>query len=106
MVLFHQIIEILHLADDDRGPMLGIVAPNGRRTGLTAIDGDLVGNPVAADRFLEKVQGGLLIPLLRQQKVNGLAVSIYGAIEVAPLALCAGNQGHIDAEVRAFAVGE
>ena len=37
MVLFHNIIEIVHLTDDDRGAVLRIVAADGRRIGLVSI---------------------------------------------------------------------
>jgi hypothetical protein len=37
---------------------------------------------VAADRLLQKPQRRLLIPVLRQQKVNRLALLIDGAIQI------------------------
>jgi hypothetical protein len=40
MVLLDHIIQILHLADDDGGAMLLVVAVDGRRMGLASIDGD------------------------------------------------------------------
>ena len=86
MVLFHHIIEIFHLADDNRRAVLGVIALDGGFIGRTPVNGDLVGYAVAADRLREEALGGLLIPLLRQQKVNRLAVFIDGAIEIAPLA--------------------
>src|SRR5262245_23135199 len=70
---FHKIIEIFDLADDDGGPVLLIVALNGGCIRLTAIDGDLVGHAVAMDRLGEKAERGLGSPVLREQKVNGLA---------------------------------
>src|SRR5207248_10430181 len=51
----------------------------------TPIDRDLLRDAVAADRLLEKAEGGLLIALLGQEKINGLALLIHGTIEVAPL---------------------
>lgn len=71
MVLLDNIIQIFHLTDDDGGAMLLVVALDRRGIGLTAVDGDGLGDPMAADRLLEKAQGGLLIPLIREQKVNG-----------------------------------
>jgi hypothetical protein len=40
MILFHEIVEIAHLTDDDGGAVLSIVPPDGRRIGPTLIDGD------------------------------------------------------------------
>ena len=73
MILFHDIIEIFDLADGDRGAVLRIVALDGRFIGRTPVDRDLLRHAMAADRLLQKPQGGLLIALLGQQKVNGLA---------------------------------
>src|SRR5262249_4927343 len=54
---------------------------------VTAVDGNLFRDPVTADGFLQKAQRGLCIAVLREQKVNGLALLIHGAIQIAPLAL-------------------
>ena len=75
MVLFHDIVEIFHLADGDGGAVLLVVALDGRFIGRTPVNGDLLGHPMAADRLLQKPQGGLLVALLGEQKVDGLAVS-------------------------------
>jgi len=64
MVLLHHIIEIADLADGDRGAVVVIIPPDGR----------------------------LLVPRLRQDKVNGLSHLIHGAIKVAPLA--SDSHGH------------
>src|SRR5262249_34277810 len=53
--------------------------------GVTAVDGDRLGEPVAANRFFQQPQGGLFIPVLREQKVNRLALLIDRAIEIPPL---------------------
>ncbi len=76
MVLFHDIIEVSDLADRDCGAMLLVVALDGGFIGVTAVNGDGLRNPIAADRLLEKPQRRLLIPVLSQQKVNGLAVFV------------------------------
>jgi hypothetical protein len=86
MVLFDDIIEIFHLADDDRGPVLRIIASDGSRIGLAAIDGDLLGHPMTTDGLGQEARGGPLVPLFRQQKVNRLTGFIHGPIEIAPLA--------------------
>src|SRR5262249_10228532 len=73
MILFDNIIEILDLADGDRGAVLLVVALDGRCIGRTPINGDFLRHTVAANRFLEKAERGRLVPLLGEQKVNGLA---------------------------------
>src|SRR5947208_11278692 len=87
MILFDNVVEILDLADFDRGALLGIVALDGGFIGRTPVDGDLLRHAVAADRFREKAERGLLVPLRGEQKINGLAGLIHGAIEGVPLAL-------------------
>src|SRR6266568_6812403 len=55
--------------------------------GVTAVAGDLRRDSVAADGFFQKPERGLFIAVLREQKVNRLALLIHGTIEIAPLAL-------------------
>src|SRR5262249_13303956 len=85
MILLHNVVEILNLADGDRGAVLGIVALDSGFIGRTPVDGDLLRHAMAADRFLEKAERGLLVPLLGEQKVNGLTGLIHRAIEIVPL---------------------
>ena len=87
MVLLDHIIQIFHLADDDRCPVLGIVSPDRRGIGLARIDGDLLRHLMAANGLGDEVHGRLLTVLLRQEEINGLAVIIYGTIQIAPLPL-------------------
>ncbi len=54
MILLHDIVEILDLADGDRGAVLLIVALDGRFIGRTPVDGDLLRHAVAADRLRQK----------------------------------------------------
>jgi len=61
---FDNIVEILDLADGDRGAVLRVVALDGRFIGRTPINGDFLRHTVAANRFLEKAERGLLVPLL------------------------------------------
>ena len=68
MILFHNIVEILDLADGDRGAVLLVVALDGRFIGRTPVDGDLLRHAVAADRLGQEPLGGLLVALLRQQE--------------------------------------
>jgi len=51
MVLFHNVIEIFDLADVDRGAVLRMIASDSRRIGLAAINGDLLGHAMTADRL-------------------------------------------------------
>jgi len=52
MVLFHDIIQILHLTDSDVRAVLFVIALDGGFIGVTAINGDGLRQPVAADGFL------------------------------------------------------
>ena len=87
MVLLHYVIEIFDFTDGDCGVVLRIIASDGSRIGLAAIDGDLLGHPMATDRLGEEPLGRWLVSLLREEKVNRLAALIYGPIEIIPLAL-------------------
>ena len=51
-----------------------VVALDGGFIGVTAVDGNLLGETVAADGFLQKAQRSLFIAVLREEKVNGLAL--------------------------------
>ena len=86
MVLLNNVVEILDLADFDRGAVLLIVALDGRFIGRTPVDGDLLRHAVAADRLGQESLGRLLIALFCQQEINGLACPLHGTIEVIPLA--------------------
>ena len=54
MILSHDIIEILDLADDDRGAMLLVVPSDGGGMSLAAIAGDLLGHAMATDCLVRK----------------------------------------------------
>src|SRR5262249_18981631 len=54
---------------------------------VTAVNRERLRDPVPADRLLQKPQCGLCIPMLGEQKVNGLAVLIDRSIQIAPLPL-------------------
>ena len=75
MILLHNVVEILDLTDGDRGAVLGIIALDGRFIGRTPVDRDLLGHAVAAERFLEKAERGLLVSLFSEQKVNGISAT-------------------------------
>ena len=86
MILLHDIVEILDLSNDDGRAMLLVIAPDGRRIGLTPVNGDLFGHAVPADGLGQKALGSPLVPLLGQQKVNRLASPIHRTVQVLPLA--------------------
>jgi hypothetical protein len=65
--------------------MLLVVAPNGRGIGLAPIDGDRLGDTMATDRLGEEGRGRMLVALRREQEIDGLAILIHRAIEVALL---------------------
>lgn len=52
MVLFHDGVAIVHLADGDRRDMLRIEAPDGCGIGLAAINRGVLGNAMTADERL------------------------------------------------------
>jgi hypothetical protein len=85
MILLYYIIEIFDLTDSDSGAILLVVALDGGCMDVTAVNRDRLREPVPADRFLEKLQRRLCVPVLGQQKVNRLSMLIHGAIQVVPL---------------------
>jgi hypothetical protein len=72
VILFHHIIQIFHLPNDDVGPMRLIVASDRGFIGLTAVNSNRLGDPMAADRLCQKPKRRLGIPVLREEKVDGL----------------------------------
>src|SRR5262245_4960332 len=87
MVLLYDIIKVFDLTDSDSGAMLLVVALDGGFIGVTAVNGNDLRETIAADRLFQKPQRGLCVPVLREEKVNGLAVFIHRPIQIAPLAL-------------------
>ena len=86
VVLFDYIIQIFHLTDDNAGAVFLVVALDRGFIRVTAVNGDLLGDPMTADGFLQKPEGRLFIAVLGEQEVNGLALLIYRTVEIAPLA--------------------
>src|SRR5262245_34003246 len=86
MVLFYRMIHILHLPNDDGGAMHFVVPLDRGFIGLAPIDGDRFGDSETTNRLREKAERGLGIPVLREQKVNGLPGLINGSIPVLPRA--------------------
>jgi hypothetical protein len=67
--------------------VVGIVAFDSCFIGVTAVDCNRLGDPVAADGFLQKVERGRFIAVRREQKVNGLALLIDCTVQIAPAIL-------------------
>lgn len=86
MVLFHQIVEVLHLADADRRAVRLVVAPDGGGMGLAPIDGDRLGNPVSTDGWCATASRGVCLPGLRAQNVNRRTGRIDRPIHLPPRA--------------------
>src|SRR5262249_38552497 len=98
MILLHDIVEVFHLTDDDVGAVCLIVALDGGFIGVTAVDGDRLGETVAADGFFQKPERGLFIAVLRQEKVNGLPrliPTVCSDIIPLPASLCGYNNEQI-----------
>ena len=74
MVLFYDIIEILHLTDRDRGAMLVIVTPDSCGIGLAPIDGNRLGNAMATKRLGEEARGRPLVPVFGAEEIDRLPV--------------------------------
>src|SRR5215831_10845069 len=87
MVLLHDIVSIFHLTDGDGCAVGLVVAFDGGFIGVTVVDGHGVRETIATDGLLQKPQRGCCIPVLREEKVNGLAVFIHRTIQIPPLPL-------------------
>jgi hypothetical protein len=57
MILFSDIIQMFHLADDDRGPMFRVISPDRGGIGLTPINGDRLRDAATLDRLGDEAQG-------------------------------------------------
>ena len=77
MILFHDVIEILRLTDDNRGAMLRVVAVDGGFVGRTPINRERLGHPtMPTDRLGQKPLGSLLVTLRGEEKVDRLPVLV------------------------------
>jgi hypothetical protein len=86
MVLLHDIVSIFDLTDFHGRAMCLVVALDGRIIRVTAVNGDHLGEAIAADGFLQKPKRRLCIPVLCEQKIDGLAVCVDRTIQIPPLA--------------------
>ncbi len=73
VVLFHEVIEIFGMADED-GRLVGpVVALDSGGVAATLVDGDLFGQSLVMTRLAQEGLGRGSIPVGRQQKIRGLA---------------------------------
>ena len=79
--------------------MIVIIALDGRSIGFAPINGDLVGQAVAANRLVQEAPSCRFIALLGQQKVNDLAVFVQRTVEI-PLLAFHFNIGLVHAPTR------
>ena len=87
MILLHDVVEVFHLTDDDGGAVGLVVALDSGFIGVAAVNRNFLGDPLTADSFLQKPKRRLCIAMLGKQKVNRLAVFVYGTVEIVLLAL-------------------
>jgi hypothetical protein len=87
VVLLYDILEIFGLPDHDGGALFFIVALERRFIGRAPINCHGLGYAtMTTERFGQKPFGGVLIPVLCEQKIDGLTVRGDGAIEIFPRA--------------------
>src|SRR4051812_43596864 len=86
MVLFHDIVEILGLADLDGRLTLGVHGVQPGQIGTAFVDGYGFGRAILIDGLLEVPSGRFLVPLGSQQEVNRVAGLVDGAVEILPCA--------------------
>jgi hypothetical protein len=66
MIMFHEMVEVVHLADADcRAPRF-VGPPHGGRMGLAPVDGDGLRHPMTSDGLGQKAWGRVLVPLCRE----------------------------------------
>ncbi|MGF6931146.1 hypothetical protein OKW41_000285 [Paraburkholderia sp. UCT70] len=87
MVLFHDVVEILDLADLDRRLTLGVHGVQPGQIGTTLVDGYGFRHAILIDGLLEVPSGRFLVPPGSQQKVNRVAGLVDGAVQIGPLPL-------------------
>ncbi|MGF6291519.1 hypothetical protein OKW50_006871 [Paraburkholderia youngii] len=87
MVLFHDIVEILGLADPDGRFTLGVHGALPGQIGTTHVHGYGFGRAILINGLLEVPSGRFPVPLGTQQEVNRVAGLVDGAVQIFPLPL-------------------
>src|SRR5262245_4823705 len=86
MSLCHHMRQVCALTHGDGGPMRWVLALAGRCLGVAPSKRDRFGDPVAADGLLQEASRGGLVPGLRPQNVQGLAVCVDSPGPILPRA--------------------
>jgi hypothetical protein len=86
VVLLDEIVQVFALTNLDLVTSFLLECLDSRGIGAALIDRDLVRKTMLPNRFPEKAQSSLLIATGGEQKVDGLAFFVDGAVEIRPLA--------------------
>src|SRR5450830_442924 len=84
MVLLNDVVEVLHLADNDRNSAAGIDLINGRLVGAALVHRDLLRNIIGLHGLVKEAHGRCLVALGRQQEVDRFSLFVHGAVEILP----------------------
>lgn len=87
MLVFHDIVEIFALTDEERCPVFLVVTFHRRFVGGAPVNRELLWPPMAADRLDQEALGRAFVAVLGQEKVQGLALLVDGPVEIIPLPL-------------------
>jgi hypothetical protein len=87
MVLLDNVVEVFNLAHKHRYVAAGVDSIDHRLLGPALVHRDLVRIAVRSHSLVKEALRRGLVPLRRQQEVDGLAVLVDGAVEVSPDAL-------------------
>jgi hypothetical protein len=85
MILFHDIIQIFTMTNDNPGLVRLVVVRDRCRIGPTLIDRDFLRHPLAAKGFAQEGFGRGSITIGRQEKINRVALFVDRTLEVGPL---------------------
>jgi hypothetical protein len=87
VVLLHDIVQVLYLAEFDAGFNVGVVHFYRRGVGATLDDGDLLRRTPLVDGFAEEAGSCFAVPLGSEKEVNSVSRFVDGSIPILPLAL-------------------
>jgi hypothetical protein len=87
MVLLDNVVEVFNLAHKDRYVAAGVDGIDHRLVGRALVHRDLVWIAVRSHSLAKEALRRGLVPLRRQQEVDGFGVLVDGAVEVFPDAL-------------------
>ena len=86
VVLLDEVVEVLELTHLDVRAGIGLNALDGRRVGAALVDGDFLGHAVQIDGARQKAPRRSTVSRGTEQKVDRVAVSVDGPVQVLPLA--------------------